>query len=35
MKKKFITHLVFQNTNIHKVVVGFENSQQLKISLVF
>ncbi len=30
MKKKFITHFIFQNTNIHKVVVGFENSQQLK-----
>ena len=27
MKKKFITHFVFQNTNIHKVA-GFENSQQ-------
>ena len=30
IKKKLITHFIFQNINIHKVVVGFENSQQLK-----
>lgn len=29
-KKKIITHYVFQNFNIDKVVIGFENSLQLK-----
>ena len=30
VKKKLITHFVFQNPNIDKVVVGFENAKQLK-----
>tara|TARA_B110000027_G_scaffold39742_1_gene43870 strand:+ start:321 stop:1694 length:1374 start_codon:yes stop_codon:yes gene_type:complete len=29
-RKKLITHFIFQNVNIDKIVVGFENSHQLK-----
>ena len=29
-RKKLITHFIFQNVNIDKIVVGFENSYQLK-----
>ena len=30
IRKKLITHFIFQNVNIDKIVVGFENSKQLK-----